>query len=116
MKEVYLHSQLSTLNSQLSTIMKRTNTQKLGDVLKEFLQEQRLDTKLYELQLVESWEKVLGATVKKYTTEIYVYNQKLYVKLSSSILKNDLMLSRERLVQALNKQVGVQVISDIIFR
>jgi len=96
--------------------MKRTNTQKLGDVLKEFLQEQRLDTKLYELQLVESWEKVLGATVKKYTTEIYVYNQKLYVKLSSSILKNDLMLSRERLVQALNKQVGVQVISDIIFR
>ena len=96
--------------------MKRTNTQKLGDVLKEFLQEQRLDTKLYEIQLIESWEKVLGVTVKKYTTEISVYNKKLYVKLSSSILKNDLMLSREKLIQALNKQVGVQVISDIIFK
>jgi len=59
---------------------------------------------------------VLGATVKKYTTDISIYNQKLYVKLSSSILKNDLMLSREKLVQALNKQVGVTVISDIIFR
>ncbi len=95
--------------------MKRTNTQKLGDVLKEFLHEQRLDTKLYELQLIESWEKVLGATVKKYTTELYIHNQKLYVKLSSSILKNDLILSREKLRQALNKQVGVEVISDIIF-
>ena len=96
--------------------MKRTNTQKLGEVLKEFLQNQHLDTKLYELQLIESWEKVLGVTVKKYTTDIYIYNQKLYVKISSSILKNDLMLSREKLVQALNKQVGVPVISDIIFR
>jgi len=96
--------------------MKRHNTQKLGEVLKEVLQTQRLDTKLHELQLIESWEKVLGATVKKYTTDISIYNQKLYVKLSSSILKNDLMLSREKLVQALNKQVGVTVISDIIFR
>jgi hypothetical protein len=96
--------------------MKRTNTQKLGDVLKEFLHEQHLDTKLYEMQLIESWEKVLGATVKKYTAEIYIHNRKLHVKLNSSILKNDLMLSREKLVIALNKQVGIEVISDIIFR
>ena len=96
--------------------MRRHNTQKLGDVLKEVLQNQKLDTKLYEIQLIQSWEKVLGATVKKYTTDIYVYNKKLYVKLSSSILKNDLLLSREKLVQELNKQVGHSVISDIIFK
>jgi len=116
MKKSYSYSQLSTLNSQLSTIMRRHNTQKFGEVLKEVLQNQHLDTKLYEMQLIESWEKVLGATVKKYTTDIYIYNQKLYVKLSSSILRNDLLLSREKLIQALNKQVGVPVISDIIFR
>jgi len=96
--------------------LRRHNTQKLGEVLKEVLQNQHLDTKLYEIQLIESWEKVLGATVKKYTTDIYIYNQKLYVKLSSSILRNDLLLSREKLIQALNKQVGVPVISDIIFK
>ena len=96
--------------------MKRHNTQRLGDVLKEVLKVQHLDTKLYEMQLIESWEKVLGATVKRYTTDIYIYNRKLYVKLSSSILRNDLALSREKLVQALNEQVGYPIITDIIFR
>jgi predicted nucleic acid-binding Zn ribbon protein len=96
--------------------MKRHNTQKLGDVLKEVLQNQQLDTKLYELQLIQSWEKVLGPTVKRYTTNLYIQNKKLYVKLSSSILRNDLMLSREKLIEALNKQAGTSVIEDIIFR
>ena len=96
--------------------MKRHNAQRLGDVLKEVLKEQHLDTKLYEIQLIKSWEKVLGSTVKRYTTDISVYNRKLYVKLSSSILRNDLALSREKLVQTLNEQVGYPVITDIIFR
>jgi predicted nucleic acid-binding Zn ribbon protein len=96
--------------------MKRHNTQKLGEVLKEVLQNQQLDTKLFELQLIQSWEKVLGPIVQKYTTNIYINNKKLYVNLSSSILRNDLMLSREKLIEALNKQAGASVINDIVFR
>ncbi|HQJ90479.1 MAG TPA: DciA family protein, partial [Paludibacteraceae bacterium] len=59
--------------------------------------------------------KTLGSTVKKYTTNIYVNDKKLFVKLNSSVLKNDLMMSRSALVTALNNKIGVTVINEIIF-
>jgi len=95
--------------------MRRHNTQKLGEILKEVLHEQRLDSKLYELQLIEAWPKVLGPTVSRYTASLAIRNKKLYVTLSSSILRNDLLLSRQKLIEALNKEAGATVINDIVF-
>ena len=96
--------------------MKRTNTQQIGDVLREFLKQEKLDNKIYELQLIDSWEKVLGQTVKRYSSDLYIRDKKLFVKINSAILKNDLIMSREKLIKSLNNQVGVEVITDIIFR
>ncbi|HOI27323.1 MAG TPA: DUF721 domain-containing protein [Paludibacteraceae bacterium] len=95
--------------------MQRQNIQSLGAILKQVLKEQHLDTKLYEMQLIDAWYKTLGSTVKKYTTNIYVNDKKLFVKLNSSVLKNDLMMSRSALVSALNNKIGVTVINEIIF-
>ena len=43
-------------------------------------------------------------------------NQVLYVHLTSSVLRQELMMGRELLVRNLNQQVGAQVIVNIIFR
>ena len=95
--------------------MQRQNTQSLGEVLKQLLKEQHLDGKLYEMQLIDAWYKTLGSTIKKYTTNIYVNDKKLFVRLNSSVLKNDLMMSWSSLVTSLNNQVGTTVINEIIF-
>ena len=95
--------------------MKRTNTQHIGDVLREFLKQEKLDNKIYELQLIDSWEKVLGQTVKRYSSDLYIRDKKLFVKINSAILKNELIMSREKLIKSLNKKVGLEVITDIIF-
>ena len=59
---------------------------------------------------------VVGETIARYTTNIYIKNQVLYVHLSSSVLRQELMMSRQLLVRNLNAQVGSQVIVNIIFR
>jgi hypothetical protein len=38
------------------------------------------------------------------------------VHLTSSVLRQELMMGREMLVRSLNEQVGAQVIVNIIFR
>ena len=59
---------------------------------------------------------VVGPVISRYTTNLYIKNQILYVHLSSSVLREELMMGRDMLVRNLNQQVGAQVIVNIIFR
>ena len=51
-----------------------------------------------------------------YTTNLFIKNQVLYVSLSSSVIRQELMMGREMLIRNLNAQVGSQVIVNIVFR
>jgi hypothetical protein len=54
--------------------------------------------------------------VAYFTQQIYIKNQSLYVHLTSPILRQELMMTRETLVRRLNEKAGAQVITDIVFR
>ena len=95
--------------------MKRNNTEQVGDVIRQLLRQQGLETPLNEYRLVEAWKDVVGPTITKYTTNLYIRNQTLYVQLKSPSLKSNLMMNRAQLVQQLNDAVGAQVITQIVF-
>ena len=88
----------------------------MSDVIKQVLKEQHLDKALYEKRLIDAWPLVLGANIVQYTSELYIKNKVLFVSLSSSVLRHDLFLSRSEIKNSLNKQVGEEVIVEIIFR
>lgn len=96
--------------------MRKKNTESLGDVLRQYLKMRKLDRPLNEKRLIDAWPEVLGQNIKTYTTELYIRNRKLYVTISSSVLRHDLFITRENIVESLNKQVGASVIDDIVFR
>lgn len=95
--------------------MKRNNTEQIGDVIRRLLRQQGLETPLNEYRLVDAWKDVVGDTITRYTTNLYIKNQTLYVQLSSSVLRQELMMGRELLVRNLNEWVGAQVIVNIVF-
>jgi len=80
------------------------------------LKANHLDKQLNEKRLIDAWPKVLGDNITQYTTELKVKNKVLYVTLTSSVLRHDLFLSREEIKKSLNKQVGTDVINDIILK
>ncbi|MFA8437221.1 MAG: DUF721 domain-containing protein [Marinifilaceae bacterium] len=96
--------------------MRRSKTIRIDEVINQVLKEQKLDVKLKEVQLINSWEKVIGKTVARATTGIYIRNQMLYVQIRSSVIRNEIMLVREGLIKALNREVGAQVIKGIVLR
>ena len=96
--------------------MKRTETKVLSRVLDDFFEgNPLLQEKLAETKLLNSWGKALGAGVEHYTESLYVKKRCLYVRLTSSVLKNELMMCREKLVQNLNDAAGRSVIDGIVF-
>jgi len=96
--------------------MRKKNTESLREIIGQVLKNNHLDKKLNDKHLIDAWPKVLGDNIKKYTTELIIKNRVLYVTLSSSVLRHDLFLSREEIKNSLNREVGAEVIKEIIFR
>ena len=95
--------------------MKRNNTEQVGDIIRQFLRQEGLESPLNEYRLIESWKDVVGPAIAHYTSNLYIKNQTLHVHLTSSVLRQELMMGRELLIRNLNKTVGSQVIVDISF-
>ena len=96
--------------------MRKTESEKVGGVILQYLREMGLETPLNEHRLINAWDTVLGPAVSKYTNELKIYNQVLFVTVSSAALRNELMMRRTELVTRLNAQVGAQVITQIVLR
>lgn len=97
--------------------MRKHNTEKLGEVLKQYFEENPFfRKKLAESKVISGWEKILGRSVATYTSNLYLKNNILYVHLSSSVLRAELISCKERIVSNLNTHAGLAVVKDIIFR
>lgn len=94
--------------------MKKSNEQKLGDAIREMVEAYKLESRLDEVSLVNSWEKVTGKLIGKYTRSIYIKNRKLYVRIDSPSLKNEISYAKSRIVDGLNKEVGKQVVDELV--
>jgi predicted nucleic acid-binding Zn ribbon protein len=64
---------------------------------------------------VESWSEVAGAAIARYTTDLRIQNQTLYVRISVPALRADLSMRRQEFIAKLNAHVNAQVIADIHF-
>jgi len=95
--------------------MKRIDTQQICSILDDFFEQNpSLADKLAETRLMDSWTTVLGSSVSRFTDNLYIRKRVLYVRLTSSVLKSELMLCREQMIGKLNNQAGRNVIDNII--
>ena len=95
--------------------MFKRHVKNVGEVLMQNLRILGLETPLLQKRLIESWPTVAGDAIARYTTDVSIYNQTLYVKLSMPALRADLSMRRQDFVRLLNEHVGSQVIADIRF-
>ena len=95
--------------------MFKRDVQTLADILTQCLRHDGLETPLMQRRLIDSWGKVAGRVIDKYTGEKFIRNQILFVKIVNPALRADLTMMRERLVNNLNVEVGARIITDIKF-
>lgn len=95
---------------------RRKKTQKLQDVLQELAKVQHLDKKLNELRIQDVWPKVVGNMINEYTSYIHISHHTLFIKIDSSVLRNELWMHRTQLMEKINTEIGDNIISQIVFR
>lgn len=95
--------------------MFKRKEQAIRDLIMRNLRTQGLETPLLQKRLIEAWPVVAGEAIARYTTDVRIYNQTLFVRLSVPALRADLSMRRQEFVSRLNEYVGNQVIADIRF-
>ncbi len=95
--------------------MRHCNAEQLGAIISQFMRQEGLETPFNQYRLIESWKEVMGQGIAQYTGDIFIKNQTLYVQIKSSVLKQELSMSRASLTRRLNEHIKAQVITDITF-
>jgi len=75
-----------------------------------------IEQKLKEVDVVQSWENLLGKTIASYTRNIYIRKKVLFVEISSSVVKNELFMMREEIKRKINEKEGEEIVRTIIFK
>ena len=95
--------------------MFRRSSIPIKEVLLKALREQGLETPLLQKRLIDAWPEVMGEAINRYTDNLVIRNQTLFVHLTNPALRMELSMQRQDIVSRLNSHVGNQVIADVRF-
>lgn len=89
---------------------------KLSDVLKDFVETNKLQGGLDKVDVRNAWEQLMGNGVNNYTTDIMLKQDTLYVRLSSSVLREELSYGKDKITSMLNESLGKDLIKKLILQ
>ena len=96
--------------------MKGSNEKTLKEALAGLLHDFHLEEKINERRLSESWERMFGKTIMKYTRKIYVKDKKLFLTIDSASLKQELLFNKQKMMDRINAEIAVGMIEEIILK
>jgi len=88
----------------------------LGDALREFIKENKLQKGMDKVNAREAWTNLMGNGVNNYTTAVELRNGVLFVSLSSSVLREELSHGKSKIIDLLNEELGRDLIRELVLR
>jgi predicted nucleic acid-binding Zn ribbon protein len=94
---------------------RRAGTSPLKEVIDQMLNVYQLKGKYTETYLVDSWSRIMGPAIARRTSKIYVKDRKLFIKINSAPLKNELAMSKSKILEILNREVKEALLEEVVF-
>lgn len=96
---------------------KRTSNEgSIGDVLKQFIEKNNLQSGMDKIDVQEAWKALMGNGVNSYTKEVVLKGTTLYVALTSAVLREELSYGKQKIIKMINEEIGKEVVKDVILR
>ncbi|ARS42699.1 DUF721 domain-containing protein [Pedobacter psychrodurus] len=95
--------------------MRKPNDVTVKDAISKMLDVYRLRRKFDETSILSIWPEIMGTAIANRTKQIYIHDKKLFLRIESSVIKNELVMVRQGIIQKLNEHAGSVVITEMIF-
>ena len=96
--------------------MRRNGVNSLESILKKILNKPKLKKKFEETEVLNQIEEILGDNLKCYISNKYIKSGILYIHLSSSVLRNELIFQKEYIIDRINKNLDKKIVKDIVLK
>ena len=97
--------------------MKKTNHLfTISEALDLITKDKRMTKGLTESVIKEKWAEMMGKTIADHTTLLYVKERILYLYFNSSVVKNEVNLSKQKVIEIVNETIGETTITDVIVK
>jgi predicted nucleic acid-binding Zn ribbon protein len=96
--------------------MRGNNTNNVGDIIRKLMKNPKLANKMDELDALDVWKELIGDNLQKFVVGAKMYKGNLHVKLSSSVLRNELSYKKSELKEQINKKLGKEIVKEIVLR
>jgi predicted nucleic acid-binding Zn ribbon protein len=95
--------------------MRKTNDKTLKEAIEQMLNVYKIKRRFDETGIITAWPDLVGKSVANRTKELFVRDKKLFLRIESSVIKNELMLMRRQIIEKINNEAKSVLIEEIIF-
>lgn len=96
--------------------MRKSETVSISELVNALLKKYGAEDKIAEVRLIRAWEQIMGRGISKFTRNIYIKDRILFVSISSSVVKAEILMIKNDLIKKLNEQAGKELIDQIVIR
>jgi len=95
--------------------MRKANDKSLKEAIEQMLNVYKIKRKFDETSIIAHWPELVGKPVANRTKELFISNKKLFLRVESSVIKNELMMMRTQIIEKINEEAKTVLIEEIIF-
>ncbi|MDR3696288.1 DUF721 domain-containing protein [Mucilaginibacter sp.] len=95
--------------------MRKANDKSLKEAIEQMMQVYKIKRKFDETGIIAHWPELVGKPVANRTKELFIHDKKLFLRLESSVVKNELMNMRSQIIQKINEEANSILVEEIIF-
>ncbi len=95
--------------------MRKANDKSLKEALEQMMQVYKIKRKFDETGIIAHWPQLVGKAVANRTKELFIRDKKLFLRIESSVIKNELMMMRAQIIDKINEEAQSILIEEIIF-
>jgi predicted nucleic acid-binding Zn ribbon protein len=65
--------------------------------------------------VVAHWDKIMGSAIATRTKKVYIKDQILFLQIESAPLRNELFRAKPKIVELINREIGTNLVEDVVF-
>ena len=86
----------------------------LKDLMNSFIKENNLSKGMQQIKVKELWSHLMGPGVVAYTTSVELQNNTLIVRLTSSVLREELSYGKDKIITMMNSELGGAFVKKVL--
>ena len=95
--------------------MRKTNDKSLKEAIEQMLNVYKIKRRYDETAIIANWPGLVGKSVANRTKELFIRDKKLFLRIESSVIKNELVLMRSQIISKINDEAKTELVEEIIF-